>query len=74
MEFKRKGARSAKDIPHEILQHLNEGEIASVNLTEWLAVDQTLLLENVLIEYGRESYDTRIKCSRIFKEADRKYG
>ena len=56
MEFKRKGARSLKDIPNDVLQHLNQGKISSVNLTEWLAVDQTLLLENILKEHGREFY------------------
>jgi len=56
MEFERKGARSLKDIPNDVLQHLNQGKISSVNLTEWLAVDQTLLLKNILKEHSRESY------------------
>ena len=50
MEVKRKGAKSLKDIPAEVLQQLNLGTIESVNLTEWLAVDQKELLKNVLSE------------------------
>ena len=55
-EIKRKGARSAKDIPAAILEQLNSGRIETVNLTEWLAVDQRILLENLLEEKGRTSY------------------
>lgn len=55
-EIKRKGARSTKDIPADILQQLNAGEIETVNLVEWLAVDQRLLLENLLKENKRTDY------------------
>jgi hypothetical protein len=55
-EVKRKGARSAKDIPVSILEQLNKGEIESANLVEWLAVDQIVLLENVLNELNRIEY------------------
>lgn len=48
MTEKRKGARSIKDIPGDILMQLNRGEIETANLTEWLAVDQRTLLENLL--------------------------
>lgn len=51
METKRKGARSLKDIPADVLNQLNGGLIQSVNLTEWLAVDQELLLKSVLPEH-----------------------
>lgn len=53
---KRKGARSAKDIPTDILTQLNRGEIETVNLVEWLAVDQKLLLENLLKQHKRTDY------------------
>ncbi|WP_312076797.1 DNA alkylation repair protein [Chryseobacterium sp.] len=53
---KRKGARSAKDIPTEILHQLNAGEIETANLVEWLAVDQKLLLENLLQQNERLDY------------------
>lgn len=52
----RKGARSLKDIPEEVLQQLNNGTIESVNLTEWLAVDQRTLLKNILAQYHRKHY------------------
>ena len=46
----RKGARKPADVPLEILELLNEGQIATVNLSEWLAEDQTALLRNFLKE------------------------
>ncbi|NOT60432.1 MAG: DNA alkylation repair protein [Acidobacteria bacterium] len=45
---KRKGAVRISEIPTAILKQLNTGAIESVNLTEWLAVDQRALLMNVL--------------------------
>lgn len=56
IEIKRKGARSTKDIPTEILAQLNRGEIETANLVEWLAVDQRLLLKNLLTENQRTDY------------------
>lgn len=56
MAEKRKGARSIKDIPPDILEQLNRGEIETANLTEWLAVDQRLLLENLLLQNNRREY------------------
>jgi 3-methyladenine DNA glycosylase AlkC len=53
---KRKGARSTKDIPTDILAQLNRGEIETANLVEWLAVDQKLLLENLLKQQKRTDY------------------
>ena len=55
-EIKRKGSRSVKDIPKEILEQLNRGEIETANLVEWLAVDQLLLLENLLKQFNRIQY------------------
>ncbi len=55
-EVKRKGSRSAKEIPKEILDQLNRGEIETANLVEWLAVDQRLLLENLLKQFDRTQY------------------
>ncbi|CAI8726057.1 DNA alkylation repair protein [Chryseobacterium sp. IT-36CA2] len=56
MTEKRKGARSIKDISPDILEQLNRGEIETANLTEWLAVDQRLLLENLLLQNNRKEY------------------
>lgn len=55
-EPKRKGARSTKDIPTEILIQLNQGKIETANLVEWLAVDQLILLENLLTAHQRLHY------------------
>ncbi len=52
----RKGARSIKDIPGDILDQLNRGEIETANLVEWLAVDQKLLLKNLLAQLNRTPY------------------
>lgn len=53
---KRKGARSIKDIPDNILQQLNAGEIETANLVEGLAINQIQLLENFLAQNDRTFY------------------
>jgi 3-methyladenine DNA glycosylase AlkC len=55
-EIKRKGSRSTKDIPASVLNQLNKGEIETANLTEWLAVDQKVLLGNLLQQSKRTMY------------------
>ena len=55
-EIKRKGSRSTKDIPKEILVQLNNGQIETANLVEWLAVNQRVLLENLLKQTNRTKY------------------
>jgi 3-methyladenine DNA glycosylase AlkC len=55
-DTKRKGSRSTKDIPAAILQQLNSGQIESANLVEWLAVNQKVLLENILQQNKRSQY------------------
>lgn len=56
MTEKRKGSRSTKDIPKDILEQLNNGQIETANLVEWLAVDQSILLENLLKQSNRTKY------------------
>ncbi len=53
---KRKGSRSIRDIPTEIMHQLNSGKIETANLVEWLAVDQRILLKNLLQELKRNQY------------------
>ncbi|KTS82341.1 DNA alkylation repair protein [Paenibacillus jamilae] len=48
----RKGARKGTDIPPDVLQLLQQGQLETVNLTEWLAVDHVVLLRNALDEFG----------------------
>jgi len=50
----RKGARKMLDIPIKVLELLNKGEIPTVNLTEWLAINQAELIKNVFPEIGLE--------------------
>lgn len=50
--FNRKGARKAIDIPQEVMELLNDGSIETVNLTEWLAIDHTHLVQAVFPTIG----------------------
>ncbi|MCH8554533.1 MAG: DNA alkylation repair protein [Schleiferiaceae bacterium] len=52
----RKGSKSIKEIPTEILKQLHHGEIETANLVEWLAIDQRELLKNVLQQHNKEHY------------------
>ncbi len=49
---KRKGAQRISEIPPIVLELLNAGEIETVNLVEWLAVDRRRLLQTVLPKLG----------------------
>lgn len=55
-EKKKINTLSVKDIPVSILQQLNSGTRQTSNLTEWLGVDQLLLLRNVLVQAKKEKY------------------
>jgi 3-methyladenine DNA glycosylase AlkC len=55
-ETKRKGARTIKEIPKEVLGQLNRGEIETANVVEWLAIDRKALLENLLVQHNRKKY------------------
>lgn len=48
----RKGARKAQDIPQDVLQLLNSGQIETVNLTEWLAIDHLELIKQNFGDLG----------------------
>jgi 3-methyladenine DNA glycosylase AlkC len=50
--LQRKGARKINEIPDEVVNLLLKGQLQTVNLTEWLAVDHIVLLQNVLDELG----------------------
>lgn len=54
--LKRKGSRSTKDIPIDIMNQLNNGAIETANLVEWLAVNQRILLTKLLQENHRNHY------------------
>ncbi len=53
---KRTGARKTSEIPIHVLEQLNNGKIETANLVEWLAVDQRILLNQLLIQYHRTIY------------------
>ncbi|MHA7965424.1 DNA alkylation repair protein [Paenibacillus sp. CAU 1782] len=52
IDVNRKGPVRASEIRPEVLQLLNSGQIETVNLTEWLAVDHFRLLGTILNEVG----------------------
>lgn len=47
----RKGARKSADIPEHVRNLLQSGQIESVNLTEWLAVNHILLFQQVIHDW-----------------------
>ena len=56
----RKGARKAEDIPDEVFGLLQKGQLQTVNLTEWLAVDHLLLLQAITDELGLQKELARV--------------
>jgi 3-methyladenine DNA glycosylase AlkC len=52
----RKGATSIKNIPKDVMFGLNNGLIETVNLVEWLAIDQLVLLSHVLNNLRQNKY------------------
>lgn len=48
----RKGAKRRSEIPAAVLTALNRGELETVNLVEFLVIDQTRLLKSVLTSLG----------------------
>jgi len=65
-EQKRKGARTIKDIPKDILEQLNRGEIECANLVEFLAIDRLVLLRNILEKHNRMQYFSPV-CKMVEK-------
>jgi 3-methyladenine DNA glycosylase AlkC len=53
---KRVGAKTMASIPKIVLQSLNNGEIETVNLVEWLAINQLELLKHVLTQIKKIEY------------------
>jgi 3-methyladenine DNA glycosylase AlkC len=51
----RKGYSRRADIPKELLHRLNRGEEPTITLSEWLAVDFSILAKAVLTELGEPS-------------------
>jgi len=61
----RKGARKLVDIPKEVIDYLNHGEIESVNLIEWLAVDHSILIKLTAPQIGISSEFAKSVCQQI---------
>ena len=56
----RKGAVRRSDIPPDVLRALNEGRDETITLVEWLAIDASALLGNILSDVGLEASRSRI--------------
>jgi 3-methyladenine DNA glycosylase AlkC len=52
----RKGARRRSEVPAQVIQWLNQGKTPSVNLVEWMVVDQEKLLRSVFPILGLTKY------------------
>ena len=52
---RRKGASRIADIPLDVLDALNHGELETVTLVEWLAIDMPTLLRHALEDVGAEA-------------------
>lgn len=61
----RKGAKRVQDIPEEVLELLNKGEIETVNLMEWLAVDHLQLIQNQFPSIGIAEDNTRLILENV---------
>jgi 3-methyladenine DNA glycosylase AlkC len=48
----RKGAKKLSDIPTDVLELLNKGQLETVNLIEWLAIDYRVIVPTVFSELG----------------------
>ncbi len=53
--IRRKGASRRADIPPDVLEGLNRGELETVTLVEWLAIDMPTLLRHALADVGVEA-------------------
>ena len=51
---RRKGATRMADIPRDVVDGLNRGELETVTLVEWLAIDQPTLLRHALADVGED--------------------
>ncbi len=56
----RKGSRDTAGVPSDVRAWLEAGRIETVNLSEWLVVDQGRLAERVLAEHGWENLVPRV--------------
>ncbi len=59
----RKGAVKPLLVPKAVLQQLEAGLMETINLSEWLALNQLSLLKNVLKEYGLQHRFEKIESA-----------
>lgn len=59
----RKGARRRSEIPSHVLTVLNNGELATVNLVETLAIDMAVLVREVFRRLGQETLAEQLESA-----------
>ncbi|MEO0789115.1 MAG: DNA alkylation repair protein [Bacteroidota bacterium] len=64
----RKGPRKAQDIIPEVLSLLNTGQIQTVNLTEWLAIDHVKLISEVFPSLGISNADLNTVIDKLKRQ------
>ncbi len=52
----RKGAKKLSDIPNDVLELLNKGQLETINLIEWLAIDYKIIVPAVFNEIGLDQF------------------
>ncbi len=57
----RKGGRARADVPKEVKSLLEAGKIQTINLMEWLVVDQLTLVKNLLNEADKSAIFPKLK-------------
>ncbi|MBK7875507.1 MAG: DNA alkylation repair protein [Planctomycetes bacterium] len=67
---RRKGARRRSEIPRDVLAAMNRGELETVTLVEWLAVDLATLVAHVAPESGFDAAATRRLVARATELAE----
>ena len=54
--MQRKGARKVEEIPEEVMKYLQAGQLTTVNLTEWLAVDHRMLIKHIVVQLSMQQH------------------
>ena len=62
---RRKGASRIADIPPVVLDGLNRGELETITLVEWLAIDMPTLLRHALADVGADAPRALVRAEAV---------